>query len=90
MMLVLVYLQVPPGVTLAPVPSLAVSSDSYSEPGSSSSPELSLPDVAAEEATGSLPEQDRLVEVFENAGVWVQFGEGLWARATRLKLLDDR
>ena len=90
MMLMPVYLQVPPGMTLAQASPLAVSPESFSEPGSSSSPELSLPDAPAEEAAGSLPEQERLVEVFENAGIWVQFGEGLWARATRLKLLDDR
>ena len=87
MMLMPVYFQVPEGVTHGP--SLAVS-ESVSDPGSCSSPELGAPELtSAEVVPESLPEQDRLVEIYENAGVWVQFGEGLWARATRLKLLDD-
>ena len=87
MMLMPVYFQVPEGI--AHRSSLNVS-ESVSEPCSSSSPEVSASEsTLAEEVTESLPEQDRMVEVYEKAGAWVQFGEELWARATRLKLLDD-
>ena len=90
-MLMPVYFQVPQGMAQAQVPSFAVT-EAASEPGSSSSPELSsVPESApAEEVAERSPEHDRLVAACENAGVWGQYGEGLWLRATRLKLLDER
>ena len=53
-------------------------------------PEGSIPESAQEvTSTDSLPEQDALVQAYENEGSWFPYALGLWVRATHLKLLDE-